>query len=86
MKDAKACAGCRDDFYNQVGNSSEGKCWQRDKAKIVTRFRTGVWTLPLTPGAFTEVRVPSCYRRSSVVFVDAPHPEAVDVVKLRRRS
>lgn len=78
------CAGCREDFYNRSELAVDGKCWMRDEAKIVTRYRTGTWTMPLSPRAFAEVRVPNCYRQTGVVFTDRPHPEAVDVVRLKR--
>jgi hypothetical protein len=59
MEKTKAmCRGCTDDFYNHRSNS-EG-CWHFKTAKIVTRYRIGTWTLPGSPGAFTEVKVLSC--------------------------
>ena len=59
--DAKHCRGCRDDFYNQPGNSSDGKCWMLKSAKLVTRYRIHRDVLPASPGAFTEMVVPDCY-------------------------
>lgn len=80
MMDRKECRGCHDDVYN--GQLANG-CWSLKTAKLVTRYRTGTWTSPLQPGAFTEVRVPSCYRQPGQHFSDRPHPDAVDVVRLR---
>lgn len=77
------CRGCVDDFYNGHNPLGVKECWSLKTAKMVTRFRLDVWTKPLTPGAYTEVRVPDCYRQKGVVFEKQPHPEAVDVVRLR---
>lgn len=58
--DAKHCAGCRDDFYNDHNPMGVKKCWLLDKAKLVRRFRTHRDAMPATPGAFKEVEVPDC--------------------------
>jgi hypothetical protein len=78
------CNGCVDDFYNRSDLVDGGRCWNLKTGKVVTRYRIGTWTMPLQPGAFTEVRVPDCYRQSGQVFTDRPHAEAVNVVRLRR--
>jgi len=83
MIDIKHCQGCVDDFYN--GNNEIGvtRCWSLKTAVLVTRYRIGVWTMPLSPGAFREMRVPNCYRAQGYAFTEKPHPEAVDVVRIR---
>lgn len=77
------CVGCEDNYYNHSGNSHTGECWGLKTAKMKLRYRTGTWTMPLSPGAFTEVRVPSCFHCKGSHFTDKPHPEAVGVVRLR---
>ena len=57
----KLCKGCRDDHYNQPGNSTTGRCWSLKNAKVVTRYRIGWWTQPTQPGAFTEVVTLDCH-------------------------
>jgi hypothetical protein len=55
------CQGCRNNFYNQGGNSQSGRCWSLQTAKVVTRFRIGWWTAPTAPGAYTEVETLDCH-------------------------
>lgn len=62
--DAKHCRGCHDDFYNQRG-PGVGGCWSLKTAKVVTRYRIHFMTAPTELRAFTEVRVPNCYRQPS---------------------
>lgn len=59
--DRKYCSGCRDDFYNEPGNSTRGQCWNLKSAKVVTRYRIGWWTAPTERGAFTKVTTNSCH-------------------------
>lgn len=66
--DTKHCRGCEDDFYNDRNPMGVKRCWHADSAKVVVRYRTGTWTLPTTKGAFTEVRVPNCYRQKGQHF------------------
>jgi hypothetical protein len=40
------CRGCRDDYYNQPGNSTDGKCWCLESAKVVQRIKVGIWQNP----------------------------------------
>lgn len=63
MKTTDACRGCEDDFYNDRNPLGVKRCWHVDTAQIVTKYRIGTWTTPTTPGAFTRVRVPGCYRK-----------------------
>lgn len=55
------CQGCRDNWYNEPGNSNTGQCWSLKGAKVVTRFRLGWWTRPTEPGAFQEVQTLDCH-------------------------
>lgn len=55
------CHGCRDDYYNHGNNSTTGRCWMFENAKVVTRYRIGWWTQPTQPGAFTKVNTLSCH-------------------------
>jgi hypothetical protein len=60
------CQGCYNDYYNRNVN---GGCWSLSKAKMVVKYRTGVWDDPTKPGAFTKVTAPDCYRKEGFVFV-----------------
>lgn len=80
------CRGCRDDFYNGNNPMGVARCWYAEDGRMVTRYRIGTWTRPTEPGAFTEVRVPSCYRQDGQHF-SATVPafvRAEDIVKERR--
>jgi len=56
------CRGCRDDYYNQPGNSFNGtECWSLKSATVGTRYRIDWWTRPTVPGAFTKVTTNSCH-------------------------
>src|ERR1700680_3437185 len=35
--DKKMCHGCRDDYYNHAGNSTEGECWAFKRAHVVDK-------------------------------------------------
>jgi hypothetical protein len=59
--DKSKCIGCRDDFYNGKNPLGVKECWMLKSAELVTRFRIGTWTRPTEPGAFTKVKVPTCY-------------------------
>lgn len=65
------CSGCVDNFYN--GNNPLGvtRCWHAKDGKMVTRYRIGTWTRPDTKYAFTQMRVPSCYREKGYSFYTA---------------
>lgn len=65
--DKTNCRGCVDDVYN--GGLAD-ECWSFKRAQIVTRYRTGIWTLPDSKGAFVEMRVPTCYRQKGYSFSD----------------
>jgi len=79
MISREACRGCRDDFYNQPGNTFSGdRCWMAEDGTMMTRYEIGISTMPATPGAYTQVKKPSCYRRSGVVY----HNRLPDFVKV----
>lgn len=85
----EACRGCRDDFYNGRQNIDGGtRCWSAKTGKMKTRYRTGISTMPTEKGAFTEVRVPSCYHQSGYAFSDRV-PDFVrreDIVRKKRHG
>jgi hypothetical protein len=37
------CPGCRNDFYNQPGNSTTGECWHLQDAEVVQLTQVGIW-------------------------------------------
>jgi hypothetical protein len=61
------CVGCRDDFYNQPGNSTDGVCWSLASATIVLRRQVPIMERP--PHRQTPKPVPSCYRRPGFVYM-----------------
>lgn len=83
------CRGCVDDFYNAGGEGNlltpDRECWSFKSAKLVTRFRIGTWTQPTQTGAFTEVKVPQCYRQRGQHFYERlpDFVRAQDVVRRR---
>lgn len=80
-----ACRGCHDDFYNQPGHALDGKrCWSAKSGEMVTRYKIGTWTQPDAKGAFTKVRVPSCYRQPSQYAYYTSLPDFVKVSDLNR--
>ena len=60
------CIGCRDNFYN----GPDGRCWSAKTGKMQTRYRIYSHVRPTEPGAFTEMRRPSCYREKGAVYYD----------------
>ena len=82
------CNGCEDDFYNVEGHSMSGRCWSAKTGKMKVRYRTGTWTMPASPGAFTKVRVPTCYRQKWQHYSDRlpDFVKAGDVVRPRKET
>ncbi len=80
------CSGCRDDFYNRKNPLGVSRCWFAKTGRMVKRYATGTWTMPASKGAFTEVRVPSCYNRTGTHYTDRlPHfVKAEDVIRSKR--
>jgi hypothetical protein len=66
----KHCVGCRDDFYNDKNPMGVKRCWGLKTAKMVTRYRTGTWTRPTEPGAFTECKVLNCYHQDGQHYIE----------------
>lgn len=68
MTTTKHCAGCRNDYYNQPGNSTAGKCWSLPSAKMVWALDVPVDLRP----PYTHLRQtqrPSCYKKDRYVRV-----------------
>lgn len=73
------CRSCEDDFYNDKNPIGVKRCWHAKSGEMVTRYRIGTWTQPTQPGAFTEVRVPSCcHQKGYALYKRLP-----DFVKLK---
>lgn len=69
MSDKKTlCRGCRDDFYNQPGNSTSGECWMLAKAKVVERTMVGVWQNP--PYSWMPAKTLNCHSPDGSVWID----------------
>lgn len=63
------CIGCHDNFYNTRGDGL--RCWLAKTGKIKTRYQLHYLQVPTAPGAYTQVRKPSCYRQvNHCVFHD----------------
>lgn len=64
MISREACRGCHDDFYNGRTNfDGSDRCWSAKTGKMMTRYRIYYMTAPTEKGAYTKVRVPSCYHQ-----------------------
>lgn len=67
-----ACHGCYDDHYNQPGNTCVGdRCWSAKTGKMMTRYAIGIHTMPASPGAFHQVRKPSCFKRNGTAYYNS---------------
>lgn len=86
MADKQNCLGCEDNFYNGNNPLGVASCWSLKDAKLVTRWRTGTWTMPTQAGAFTEMRVHNCYRQKGYHFTDKLPDFAIDPIRLRASS
>lgn len=82
MISSSACAGCRDNFYNQGGQ----RCWSAESGKMITRYRIHFMTRPDEPGAYTKVRAPSCYRQSNNYVFHNTLPSFVKAKDLNRAN
>jgi hypothetical protein len=81
----KACRGCHDDFYNGRKNcDGSDRCWSAKAGKMATRYRIHYMTAPTVKGAFTKVRVPSCYRQVNAYVYYDKLPDFVKVGDLNR--
>lgn len=68
-KDTKKrlCQGCRDNFYNQPGNSTTGECWMLADSKPVERTKVGVWQNP--PYKWEPQTTLSCHHPEGSVWI-----------------
>jgi hypothetical protein len=82
MISAHACAGCREDFYNHRGDGA--RCWSAKDGRMMTRYRIHYLTEPTQKGAFTKVRVPSCYRQVNRFVFYNELPDFVKASDLNR--
>lgn len=70
MNTTKHCVGCRDNYYNQPGNSTTGQCWYLSGAKLVTRFKIYRDTPSNQKRGYIKVQVPDCYRAPGWFYVE----------------
>ncbi len=83
----ESCRGCRNDFYNgrqNVGGST--RCWSAETGEMVTRYRIHYMTAPTEKGAFTKVKVPSCYHQANGYVFRDRLPDFVKAGDLARRK
>lgn len=66
------CRGCRDNFYNQPGNSTEGECWMLAKAQPVERTSVGTWQRP--PYTWQPQTTLSCHHRDGEHWIKQDDP------------
>lgn len=78
------CAGCRDDYYNRGNNSTTGRCWLLDNAKVVTRYKIGWWTQPTQPGAYTKVTTLDCHSAPGQYALHEKLPDFVTAEERQR--
>jgi hypothetical protein len=83
-KSLEMCRGCVDDFYNGRNPLGVKRCWSFRDAQVVTRWATGTWTIPTTPGAFTEVAILDCRREKGTHYTSKLPPFAEAPVRIRR--
>lgn len=62
------CRGCRDDFYNQPGNSTTGECWLLKNAKPVLMTKVGYWQNP--PYRWQPQTTLNCHSPEGEVWID----------------
>jgi len=61
------CKGCRNNYYNQQGNSPNGECWSLKRAKVVKRKKIHKQKRP--PWDDCEVvQTLSCYHNKHFVY------------------
>lgn len=74
----KLCGGCRNDYYNQPGHSTTGKCWMLGASRVVQRTRVGTWQNP--PYRWQPVKTLSCHHPEGSAWI------AIDDVRIVRAS
>lgn len=62
-----------------IEDRADSRCWSAKSGRMRTRYAIHYMTAPTEPRAFAEVRKPSCYRQSALVFYD----KLPDFVKLK---
>ena len=62
------CRGCRNNFYNGLNPHGIKECWSFKDAKIVWRKEVPCNLVP--PWTMKAIRVPDCYHRDRVAYVD----------------
>lgn len=82
-KSIAPCRGCDDNFYNLDGNSTTGRCWLLERAKLVTRYRIGWWTQPTQTGAYQKVETYDCHHAPGKY---ALHEELPDFITAEERE
>jgi len=65
----RLCSGCRDDYYNQPGNSPNGECWALATAKIVERTSVGYFQNP--PYEWIPQKTLSCHSPPGKTWIAA---------------
>lgn len=68
----KLCSGCREDYYNQPGNSTTGECWMLSEATLVERTKVGIWQDP--PYQWTPQQTLSCHRPAGCAWIKQDDP------------
>ena len=62
------CEGCRNDFYNGKNPYGIAECWSFKDAKIVWMKAVPYDLLP--PWTMKAERVPDCYHRDGVAYIN----------------
>jgi len=62
------CKGCRNNYYNQEGNSLDGECWSLETAEVVKRKKVHINKKP--PWDDCPVfKTLDCYHEQDYVFI-----------------
>ena len=73
------CRGCRNDYYNQPGNSTTGECWMLKTAQLVELTRVGYWQNP--PYKWQPKQTLNCHRPEGAVWIKQDDPRIVETEK-----
>ena len=76
MKTKDMCQGCRDNYYNQPGNSTSGECWMYASAVIVERTSVGTWEPP--PYKWRPQKVLLCHHQDGLHWIKKNDPRIKD--------
>jgi len=69
--DKRDCLGCTEDFYNDKNPLGVKECWLFKDAKVITRYRIGMWDGMGERRHYHKEKRPNCYRVKGAVFVKA---------------